>query len=98
MKIDQFEELISRLSMAERLRALGLPDVHAVRPPAKIPQIRSAVGLSRGSPGSGALSIRNFRSAEGENASHAAPRNFSNLGPVKFHVPLVMTREEQVAG
>ena len=97
VKICQFEEFISRLSMAERLRALGLPDVHAVGPLAKMPTIQSAVGLSRGSPGSGALTTGNFRSAEGENSLHAAPRNFSNLGRVEYHAPPVITREEQIA-
>ena len=97
MKIDQFEAFISRLSMGERLRGLGLPELHAVRPPVKTPSIRSAVELPKENPVSGALSTGNFRSAEGESSFHAAPHNFSNLGPVEFHAPPVITREEQVA-
>ena len=80
--------------MAERFRVLGLPDVNAVRPPAKVPTIRSAVG----NPGSGALSRGKFRSTGGESSFNVASRKFSNLGPpVEFHAPPVITREEQVA-
>ena len=97
MKIYQFQAVISRLSRAERLRALNLPELHGGRPPVKTPSIRGAGELSKESPGSGALSRGNFRSVEGETSLHVASRNFSNLGPVKFHAPPVMTREEQVA-
>ena len=97
VKIDKFQAFISRLSMAERLRVLGLPEVQAVRLPVKTPSIRSAVELSKENPGSGALSRENFRSAAGGRSFNAASRKFSNLGSVEFHAPPVMTREEQVA-
>ena len=53
VKIDQLQASISGLSMAEIFRILGLPKVNAVRPPAKIPTIRSTVELSQGNPGLG---------------------------------------------
>ncbi|CAN0455587.1 unnamed protein product [Ascophyllum nodosum] len=80
VKIDQFQAFISRLPTAERLRVLGLPELHAVSPPAKTPSIRSAVELSKEDQVSDALPRGNFRSAEGDNSFHAATRNFSNLG------------------
>ena len=94
MKIDQFQAFISRLPMSERFRVLGLPEVHTVRLPVKTPSIRSAVELSKKNPGSGALSRGNFRSAAGGRPCNAASRKLSNLSPVKFHAPPVMTREE----
>ena len=97
MKIDQFQAFISRLSMAERLRVLGLPEVYAVRPPVKTPSILSAVELFKENPGSGALSRGNFPSAAGKRPFSAASRKFADLGRVKFRAPPVMTREEQVA-
>ncbi|CAM9903172.1 unnamed protein product [Ascophyllum nodosum] len=90
MKIDQFQAFISRLPMAERLRVLGLPELHAVSPPVKTPSIRSAVELSKEDPVSDALPRGNFHSAEGDNSFHAAPRNFSNLGRAEFHAPPVI--------
>ena len=97
VKVGQLRGFILGLSKADKYRVLGLPEVHAVRPPAKIPANRSAVGLSRGNPGSGALSKGIFRSAGDESSFNVASRAFSNLGPVEFHAPNVMTREEQVA-
>ena len=97
VKVDQFQAFITRLSRAERLRVLGLPELHGGRPPVKTFSVQSAVELSKESTGSGAQSRRNFRSGEGENSLHAASCNFSNLGPVKFHAPPVKTREELVA-
>ena len=97
VKIDQLQTFIARLSMTERLRVLGLPEVHAVRPPVKTPSIRSAVELSEENPRPGALPRGSFRSAAGGHSFNAASRKFSNLGPVEFHAPPVMTREEQVA-
>ena len=94
VKIDQFQAFISGLSMAERFRVLGVPEVHAVRPPVKTPSIRSAVELSQENPGPGALPRRKFRSAARGRAFNVASRKFSNLDPVKFHAPPVMTREE----
>ena len=47
VKIDQFQAFISRLPMSERLRVLGLPELHAVSPPVKTPSIRSAAELSK---------------------------------------------------
>ena len=55
VKIDQLQTFIARLSMTERLRVLGLPEVHAVRPPVKTPSFRGAVELSEENPRSGAL-------------------------------------------
>ena len=46
VKIDQLQPFIARLSTAERPRVLGLPEVHAVRPPVKTLSIQSAVELS----------------------------------------------------
>ena len=97
VKIDQFQAFISRLSMAERLRVLGLPELHAVSPPVKTPSIRSAVALSKEDQVSDALPKGNFRSAEGDNSFHAPPRNFSNLGRAEFHAPPVITRGGQAA-
>ena len=97
VKIDQLQPFIARLSMAERLRVLGLPEVHAVRPPVKTPSIRSAVELSEENSGSCAPPRGNFCSAAGGRSFNAASRKFSNLGPVEFHASLVMTRKEQVA-
>ena len=99
VKTDQFQAFISGLSMAERFRVLGLPKVHAVRLPANIPAIRSAIGLSRGNPESGALYRGNSRSAVGGSSFNvnAASRKFSNLDSVEFRAPPVMTREEQIA-
>ena len=97
VKIDQFQAFISRLPMAERLRVLGLPELHAVSPPVKTPSIRSAVELSKEDQVSDALPRGNFRSAEGDNSFHAAPRNFSNLGRAEFHAPPVITRGGQAA-
>ena len=85
-------------TMAESLRVLGLPELHDVSSPVKMPSIRSAVELSNEDPVSDALPREKFRSAGGENSSfHAAPRNFSNLGRVEFPAPSVITREEQAA-
>ena len=97
VKIDQFQTFISRLSMTERFRVLGLPEVHAGRPPMKTPSTRSAVELSKENSGSGALPRGNSRSAAGGRSFNAASRKFTNLGPVGFYAPPVMTREEQVA-
>ena len=98
MKIDQFQAFISRrLSRVERLRVLGLPELHAVSSPEKAPLIRSAVELSKEDPVSDALSRGNFRCAEAKNSFHAAPRNFLNLGRAESHAPPVITREEQAA-
>ena len=97
MKIAKFQAFISRLSMGERLRVLGLPEVHVVRPPVMTSSIRSAVELSKENPGSGALPRGNFRSAAGERPFSAASRKFATLGRVEFYAPPVMTREEQVA-
>ena len=98
VKIDQFQAFIPGLSLAERFRVLGsVANLMAARPSAKEPTIRSAVGLSRGNSGSGALSRGNFRSAGGEISFDVASQKFLNLGPVEFHAPPVMTREEQVA-
>ena len=71
--------------------------MNAARSPEKIPTIRSAVGLSRGNPGSNAFPRENFLSAVGESSYNAASRKFSDLGPVKFLAPPVKTREEKVA-
>ena len=79
------------------LRVLGLPELHAGSSPVKTPSIRSAVELSKEDSVSDALARENFRSVEGENSFHAAPRNFFNLGRVEFHAPPVITREEQAA-
>ena len=87
MKIVQFQAFISRLSMAERLRVLGLPELHAVSSPVKTPSIRSAVELSKEDPVSDALSRGNFRSAEGDNSFHAAPRNFFESGSCGIPCP-----------
>ena len=46
---------------------------------------------------SDALSRGNFRSAEGDNSFHAAPRNFSNMSCADFRAPPVITRGEQAA-
>ena len=97
MKILQFQTFISGLSIAERFRVLGLPEVHAVRLPVKTPSIRSALELSKENPGSGALSRGKFRHAAGGPPFGTASCKFSNLGPVEFYAPLVITREEQVA-
>ena len=97
VKVDKFQAFISRIPMAERLRVLGLPELHAVRPPVKTPSIRSAVELSKENPVSSALSRENFRSAVGGRPFRGASSKFSNLGPVEFHAPPVMTREELVA-
>ena len=97
VKIDQFQAFISRLPMAERLRVLRLPELHAVSSPVKTPSTRSAVELSKEDPVSDALSRGNFRSGEGDNSFHATPRNFSNLGRAEFHAPPVITRGEQAA-
>ena len=83
--------------MSERLRVQGLPELHAVSSPVKTPSIRSAVELFKEDPVSNALSRGFFRSAEGENSFHTAPRNFFNLGRAEFHAPPVITREEQAA-
>ena len=93
VKVDQFQAFISGLSMAERFRVLGLPEVHAVRPPVKTPSVRSAVELSQENLRPGVLPRRNFRSAAGGRPFNVASRKLSNLGPVKFHVPPMMTRE-----
>ena len=93
VKNDQVQAFISKLSMAKRFRVLDLPEVHAVRPPVKTPSIRSAVELSQENPEPGALPKRNFRSAAGGRPFNVASREFSNLGPVEFHAPPVMTRE-----
>ena len=85
---DQFQAFISRLSMAERLRVLGVPEVHAVRPPVKTPSIRSAVELSNENPGSGSLPRGKFLSAAGGCPFSAATRKFAIFCPVKFHAPL----------
>ena len=101
MKVDQFEPFISRLSMGVRLRVLGLPEVHAVRPLMKMLTVRSAVGLPRGSPVSGEVSTENCCSATGGRPFRVAPRecDFANLCPVKFHAPSpVEARDKQVAG
>ena len=97
VKIDQFQAFISRLPMAERFRVLGLPELHAVSSPVKTPSIRSAAELSKEDPVSDALSRGKFRSGEGDNSFHAAPRNFSNLGRAEFHAPPVITRGDQAA-
>ena len=97
MKTDEFQAFISRLSMAERLRVLGLPELHAVSSPVKTPSIRSAVELSKEDPVSDARSRGNFRSAEDDNSFHDAPRNFSNMGGAEFRAPPVITRGEQAA-
>ena len=76
--------------MTERFRVLGLPEVNAVRPPAKIPTIRSTAELSQGRPGPGALSRCFFCSEVGESSFNVASRKFSNLGPVEFHSSPVM--------
>ena len=39
VNIDQFRAFISGLFMAERIRVLGLPEVHAVRPLVKMPSV-----------------------------------------------------------
>ena len=72
--------------MAEMFRALGLPEVNAVRPPVKIPTIRSTVELSRGSPGPGSLSRGNFRSAVGESSINVASRKFLNFDDSRGNV------------
>ena len=97
VKVDQFQGFISRLPMAERLRVLGLPELHAVSSPVKTPSIRSAVELSKEDQVSDALPRGKFRSAEGDNSFHAAPRNFSNPGRAEFHAPPVITRGGQAA-
>ena len=80
VKIDQFEAFISKLSMGERLRVLlGLPDVHAVKPPVKISTIRSAVGLPRGSPRSGTLCTGRFSAVAGGCPFRVAPRKYATL-------------------
>ena len=81
--------------MAERLRVLGLPELHAVSPPVRTPSIRSAVELSKEDLVSDAQPRGNFCSAEGDNSFHAAPRNLSNLDRAEFLAPPVITREEQ---
>ena len=53
---------------------------------------RAVLGNSR----PGALFRGNFRSAMGESSFIVAPPKFSNLSPVEFHAPPVMSREEQV--
>ena len=83
--------------MVETFRVLGLPEVNAVRPPAKTPAIRIAVELSQGNSGPGVLSRGNFRSAMGESSFNVASCKFPNLGPVEFHAPPMMSRDEQVA-
>ena len=88
MKNDQFQAFISRLSMAERVRVLGLSEVYAVRLPVKTPSIRSAVELSKENPGSGALPRGNFRSVASGCPLSAASREFGIFYPVKFHAPL----------
>ena len=98
VKIDQFQAFISRLSLAERLRVLVLPELYAVSSPVKTPSIRRAVELSKEDPVSDAVFRGNFRSAEGENSFHAAPRNFSNLGRVEFHAPPVITQRNKLHG
>ena len=97
VKIDQVQAFISGLSMAKTFRVLGLPEVNAVRHPAKTPTIRSAVELSLGNPGTGALPRGKSRSAVGESSFNVASRKFSSLGPVELHAPPVMTRDERVA-
>ena len=76
VKIDQFQAFISGFSMAERFRVLGLPEVHAVRPPVKTPSVRSALELSQENPGSCALSRGNFRPAAGGPPFGTASRKF----------------------
>ena len=76
VKMDQFQAFISRLPMAERLRVLGLPELHAVSSPVKTPSIQGAVELSKADPAFDALSRGNFRPTKGDNSFHAAPRNF----------------------
>ena len=93
MKTDQFEGFISRHSRVERLRVLGLTELHAVSCPEKVPLIRSSLELSKEDPVSDALSRGNFRSAEAKNSFHAAPCNFSTLGRAEIHAR-VITREE----
>ena len=97
VKIDQFQAFISILPMAERLRVLGLPELHAVSSTVKTPSIRSAVELSKKDPVSDALSRGHFRLAKGDNSFHAAPRNFSNVSRAGFHAPPVITRGGQAA-
>ena len=62
--------------MAERLRVLGLPELHAVSSPVKTPSIRSAVEMFKEDPVFDALSRGNVHPAKGDNSFHAAPRNF----------------------
>ena len=88
-KIDQFQAFISRLSMAERLRVLGPPNLHDVSSPVQMPSIRSAVELSKEDPVSDALSGGMFCSTEGDNSLHAALRNILNLCRAEFRAPPV---------
>ena len=83
--------------MAERLRFLGLPELHVVSSPVKTPSIQSTVELSKEDPVSDALSRGKFRSAESDNSFHAAPLRFSNLGRAEFHAPPGVTGGEQAA-
>ena len=97
VKINQFQAFISGLSTAERFRVLGLSEVNAVSSPSTTPTIRSTVMPPQGNPEPGALSREKNRSAVGESSFNVASRKFLSLGPVEFHAPPVMTREEQVA-
>ena len=59
----------------------------AVRPSAKTATIQSAIKLSQGNPGHGALSDGTVRSVVGESSFNLKTQTFSDLDPVYFPWP-----------